>query len=145
MAKRGGAIAMSDEENVMDIARSTIWGVAALCASLSAANAASCSHDIDRMQARIDANIEAIAAAGPVVPPSINAGMSVQPTPYGMATVEEKMGEIKPSRFDAVHDGMTRARSANSAGNYKACEKALAAVRRLIPTKLSSATARRKP
>jgi hypothetical protein len=128
----------------MDIPRLTTWSVVALCASLSAADAASCSNDIDHMQARVDANIEAIAAAGPVVPPGIGAGMGVQPTPFGMATVEEKMGELKRSKFDAVHDAMTRARTASSAGKYKACEKALADVRRLIPAELQTATSRHK-
>jgi hypothetical protein len=131
-------------ETIMDIPRLAAWSVLALWASISAANAASCSNDIDRMQARIDANVEAIAAAGPAVPPGIGAGMGVQPTPYSMATVEEKMGEIKRSTFDAVHDAMTRARAANSAGKYKACEKALADVRRAMPTGLQTAAARQK-
>jgi hypothetical protein len=128
----------------MNIPRITIGSVVALCASLSAAHAASCSNNIDHMQARIDANVEAIAAAGPAVPPGIGAGMGVQPTPFGMATVEEKMGELKRSTFDAVHDGMTRARAANSAGKYKACEKALADVRRLMPAGLQTASSRQK-
>ena len=63
---------------------------------------------------------------------------------FGMATVEEKMGELKRSTFDAVHDGMTRARAANSAGKYKACEKALADVRRLMPAGLQTASSRQK-
>jgi hypothetical protein len=126
------------------VALCATWSIVALCASLSTANAASCSNDIDHMQARIDANVEAIAAAGPAVPPGIGAGMGVQPTPFSMATVEEKMGEIKRSTFDAVHDAMTRARAANSAGNYKACEKALAEVRRFMPTGLQTAAARQK-
>jgi hypothetical protein len=128
----------------MDIPKLTTWSVVALCASLSAAHARSCSNDVDHMQARIDANVEAIAAAGPAVPPGIGAGMGVQPTPFGMATVEEKMGELKRSKVDAVHDAMTRARAASSAGKYKACEKALADVRRLIPAELQTATSRHK-
>ncbi|HEY1980972.1 MAG TPA: hypothetical protein VGH13_12880 [Xanthobacteraceae bacterium] len=128
----------------MNIPRITIVSVVALCASFSAAHAASCSNDIDHMQARIDANVEAIAAAGPAVPPGIGAGMGVQPTPFGIATVEEKMGELKRSTFDAVHDAMTRARAANSAGKYKACEKALADVRRLMPAGLQTASSRQK-
>jgi hypothetical protein len=105
---------------------------AALCASLSVAYAASCSDDIDRMQARIDARVEAIAAAGPFVPAGVSAGMGDQPTPFGMATVEEKMGEVSRNKVDAVRDTMARARAANVAGNYKACERALADVRRII-------------
>jgi hypothetical protein len=104
----------------------------AFAASLSAAHAGSCSDDIDRMQARIDARVEAIAAAGPFVPPGVSAGMGVQPTPFGMATVEEKMGEISRNKVDAVRDAMARARAASVAGNYRACETALADVRHLM-------------
>ena len=115
----------------MHILRLITWSAVALCASLPVAHAGPCSNDIDRMQARIDARVEAIAAAGPFVPPGIGAGLGVQPTPFGMATVEEKMGELKRSKFDAVHDAMARARAANAAGNYRTCEKALAEVRRV--------------
>jgi hypothetical protein len=101
-------------------------------APLSAAHAASCSDDIDRMQARIDAKVEAIAAAGPFVPTSVSAGMGVQPTPFGMATVEERMGELKRNKVDAVHNAMAQARAANAAGNRKACAKALAEVRHIM-------------
>jgi hypothetical protein len=120
----------------MHILRLLTWSAAALCASLSAAYAGSCSNDIDLMQARIDARVEAIAAAGPFVPPGVSAGMGVQPTPFGMATVEGRMGEVSGSKVDAVHAAMARARAANAgantAANYRACEKALAEVRHLM-------------
>jgi hypothetical protein len=104
----------------------------AIIASQSMAHAASCSDDIDRMQARIDARVEAIAAAGPFVPAGVSAGMGDQPTPFGMATVEEKMGEVSSNKVDAVRDAMARARAASVAGNQKACEKALADVRHIM-------------
>ena len=91
-----------------------------------------CSDDIDRMQARIDARVAAIAAAGPFVPASISAGMGGQPTPFGMATVEERMGELSRNKVDAVRDAMAQARAANAAGNRKACERALLPVRRIM-------------
>jgi hypothetical protein len=116
----------------MHILRLTAWSAVALCASLSVAHARSCSRDIDRMQARIDAKVEAIAAAGPFVPASVRAGMGAQPTPFGMATVEERMGELSRDKIDAVRDAMARARSANAAGKYKACEKALGDVRHIM-------------
>ena len=68
----------------MHILRLMRWSAAALGVSLSVAHAGSCSDDIDRMQARIDAKVEAIAAAGPFVPPGVSAGMGVQPTPSGL-------------------------------------------------------------
>jgi hypothetical protein len=116
----------------MQILRLMIWSAAALCASLSAACAGSCSNDIDEMQARIDARVEAIAAAGPFVPARIRAGMGVQPTPFGMATVEEKMGELSRNKVGAVRDAMAQARAASAAGNRKACEKSLAEVRHIM-------------
>src|SRR5271169_2679987 len=105
--------------------RLLVFGAIALAGSISTSYAASCSDDIDRMQARIDARVEAIAAAGPFVPPGISGG-SVQPTPFGMATVEEKMGEVSRNKVDAVRAAMAQARAASAAGKYKACEKALA-------------------
>ena len=116
----------------MRILRSITWSAAALCASLPVADAASCSDDIDRMQARIDARVEAIAAAGPFVPPSVSAGLGVQPTPFGMVTVEERMGEVPRNKVDAIRDAMARARAANIAADYRACEKALAEVRHIM-------------
>ena len=53
------------------------------------------------MQARIDAKVEAIAAAGSFALLGISAGMGVQPTPFGMATIEEKMGEVSGNKVDA--------------------------------------------
>jgi hypothetical protein len=58
----------------MPIRRLIPLSVAMLTASMSAVHAGSCSDDIDQMQARIDARVEAIAAAGPFVPPGISAG-----------------------------------------------------------------------
>jgi hypothetical protein len=117
----------------MKILRCVMFGVFATALSLSAAHARSCSKDIDRMQARIDARLEAIAAAGPFVSPSLAGGFSVQPTPFGMATVEERMGEISRNRVDMVRESMAKARAANAAGNGRACEQALAQVRRDMP------------
>jgi len=112
--------------------RLMLLSVAMLTVSMSVAHAASCSDDIDRMQARIDARVEAIAAAGPFVPAGISAGMGVQPTPFGMAVVEEKMGEISRNKVDAIREAMAQARAASSTGNYKTCEQALARVRSLM-------------
>ncbi|MGC2124880.1 MAG: hypothetical protein WA652_18695 [Xanthobacteraceae bacterium] len=116
----------------MSSIRLMVWSAAALAASISASHAGSCTNDIDRMQARIDARVEAIAAAGPFVRPGIWAGGSVQPTPLGMATVEEKMGEVPTNRVDAVRAAMAQARAASAAGQNGTCEKALAQVRHLM-------------
>ena len=109
-----------------------VSGALALTLSCSLAHAASCSDAIDRMQARIDAKVEAVAAAGPFVQPGIWSGLEVQPTPLGMATVEEKMGELSGSKVDAVRAAMAQARAASAAGDYQACKKALGEVRHIL-------------
>ncbi|HUI13864.1 MAG TPA: hypothetical protein VL048_10400 [Xanthobacteraceae bacterium] len=116
----------------MAVLRLTILIALMAAAAPSVAYARSCSSDIDRMQARIDARVEAIAAAGPFVPAGTSAGMGVQPTPFGIATVEAKMGEVPVNKVDAVRAAMGQAREASVAGKYKACERALAQVRRLM-------------
>jgi hypothetical protein len=84
------------------------------------------------MQAKIDAKLEAKAAAGPPAPASDMAGMSAQPTPLSMATVEERMGEISPQRVQAMEQAMARARAADASGDKAACEQALAEVQRTL-------------
>jgi hypothetical protein len=125
----------------MRILRLMICSATLLWVSLPAAEARfhalahgsrSCSKNIDIMQAHIDARIEAIAAAGPFVRPGLAAGMGVQPTPLGIATVEERMGEISRNKIDIVRDAMARARAANAAGNSRACGRALAEVARQL-------------
>ena len=49
--------------------------------TVSAVDAGPCADAIDAMQARIDAALEAKAAAGPTGKEGVPAGMSVQPTP----------------------------------------------------------------
>jgi hypothetical protein len=51
---------------------------------------------------------------------------------FGMAVVEEKMGEVSPNKVDAIREAMAQARAASSAGNYKTCEQALTRVRCLM-------------
>ena len=84
------------------------------------------------MQAKIDAVLEAKAAAGPTATAEAMGGTSPQPTPRSLETVEERMGEIAPQRVDAIRQGMARARAADDAGDKAACEQALADVRRTL-------------
>jgi hypothetical protein len=83
------------------------------------------------MQAKIDARLEAKAAAGPPAPASAMVGVA-QPTPRSMATVEERVGEISPQTANAGEQAMAHARAADGSGDKAACEKALAEVQRLI-------------
>jgi len=114
----------------MRTSRLVICGAAAFGVFASAAQARPCSKDIDRMQARIDARLEANATAGPFAPQSIAAGMSVQPTPLSIERAEERLDEISGNKVDMVRNSMAKARAANAEGNERACERALAEVRR---------------
>ena len=76
--------------------------------------------------------LDAKAAAGPPAPASAMAGMSDQPTPRSMATVEERLGEISPQTVHAVEQAMASARAADGAGDKAACEQALADVQRTL-------------
>src|SRR5262249_15065940 len=98
---------------------------ASLAASISAVYAGPCWDEIATMQAKINAKLEAKAAAGPPAPASAMVGVA-QPTPRSMATVEERMGEMSPETRQAVEQAMARARAADDTGDKAACEQALA-------------------
>jgi hypothetical protein len=112
--------------------RVLIFSAMAVAATVSTTHAGPCSDQIDAMQARIDAKLEAKAAAGPTAKQGVAAGMSVQPTPASLAAAEEKLGEISPKKIQAIKRGMARARVADKVGDLRACRKALAAVQRAI-------------
>ena len=105
---------------------------AAIAASLSSAYAGPCSPDIDSVQARIDARLEAKAAAGVGAKQSTDALTHRQPTPSSIASAEEKLREVSAQTVAAVKQAMERARAADSTGDKKGCEQALAEVERLI-------------
>ena len=83
------------------------------------------------MQARIDAKLEAKAAAGPTGRQGAGASTNVQPTPRSIAAAEEKLGEVS-RHVAAVRQAMLRAQAADGAGDKNACEQALAEVQRAI-------------
>jgi hypothetical protein len=105
---------------------------AVFAASISAGYAGPCSDDISVAQTRIDAMLEAKVAAGPPATPEAMAGTSPQPTPYSMANVEEKMGELSPRMFNVMQQAMLRARAADGANQKGVCEQALAEVWRTL-------------
>jgi hypothetical protein len=101
-------------------------------ATASTTYAGPCADQIDAMQARIDAKLEAKAATGPTAKQGVAAGMSIQPTPASIAAAEEKLGDISPKKVKAMKRGMARARAADKVGDLRACRKALAAVQRVL-------------
>jgi hypothetical protein len=103
-----------------------------LTLSTAATFASPCSQEIDRVQAKFDAKLEAQAAAGRYARESTVATMHRQPTPGSIATAESKLGEVSPEKVQAVEALLTRAREADRVGDQSACEQALAEVQRVF-------------
>ena len=101
---------------------------AALAASTIVCSAGPCSPEIERMQERINARVEAAAGTGPSTSEGSNALLHRQPTPRSMAAAEG----ISPEIVKMVREAMTRAREADQAGDKATCEQALAEVQRTI-------------
>jgi hypothetical protein len=116
----------------MTISRLLVLAAAALAASTGAGNAGPCSSEIDRMQARIDARLEARAAAGPFAPETPAARLHRQPTPNSIAEAEGRAREESSRTVETIRSAMARAREADRAGNRSACEAALADAQRAI-------------
>jgi hypothetical protein len=112
--------------------RAALFLSVAFALSAAAAHASPCSDAIDAVQARIDATLEAKAAAGPTAKEGVPAGMRMQPTPASIASAEEKLGEISAKKVAAIKRGVARARAADKLGDLRACKKALAAVQRVL-------------
>jgi hypothetical protein len=98
----------------------------------SATFAGPCSKEIDRVQVKIDAKLEARAAAGGSARESTAATLHRQPTPDSIAAAEAKLGDVPEEKVQAVESLMTRAREADRAGDQSACEQALAEAQRLL-------------
>ena len=116
----------------MIIRRLLVLSVSALVTSTVAGYAGPCSHDIDLMQSKVDAKLEAKAAAGPSARESGAATMHRQPTPGSIAAAESKLGEVSSHTVEVVEAAMARARNADLANDKSACEQALAEVQRAI-------------
>jgi hypothetical protein len=116
----------------MTIRRLLVLSAAALAASTIAGHAGPCSHEIDRVQAQVDARLEAKAGAGPIASESPGALAHRQPTPDSIAAAESRLGELPPQKAEAIAAAMARARDADRAGDQSACEQALADVQRAI-------------
>ena len=117
---------------IMITRRVLVFAAMAAAVTASAAHAGPCSGQIDTMQARVDAKLEAKAAAGPSAKQGVAAGIGMQPTPASIAAAEEKLGDISPRKVKAMNRGMARARVADKVGDLRACQKALAAVQRVL-------------
>jgi hypothetical protein len=97
-----------------------------------ASYAGPCSKEIDRVQAKIDAQLEAAAAAGSTAAESSGATLHHQPTPGSIAAAEGQLGELSPDQATAVFAAMGRARDADATGDQSACVKNLSEVERIL-------------
>lgn len=110
--------------------RTLLVSAATMALAILPSRAGPCSSEIDRLQAAVDARIDAIAGAGPPARESVEATRHDQPTPGSIAASEQKLGEGS-GMVDAVA-ALRRAREADSANDKAACDAALADVRRLL-------------
>ncbi len=105
---------------------------ATLAATTMACSAGACSPEIERMQARLNARLEAAASAGLSAPQSSDALLHHQPTPGSIARAEIKLGELSPEKAKLIREALARAREADQTGDKAACAQALAEVQRII-------------
>jgi hypothetical protein len=103
-----------------------------LVLSTSATFASPCSQEIDRVQASIDAKLEAQAAAGHSARESTAATMHRQPTPGSIAAAGARLGEVSSEKVHAVEVLMTQAREAERVDDQSTCEQALTKVQSLL-------------
>jgi len=106
------------------IGQSLGLSIAAFVASTMACAAGPCAPEIAAMQARLDANLAAIARTGPTAPESAGALEHRQPTPGSIAAAERKLGEIRPEANQTITKAMAKAQEADQAGDKAACEQA---------------------
>ena len=112
--------------------RKLVLSAALFAMSTVGGRAGPCSHEIDRMQAQVDARLEAKARVGPVAPESSGALLHHQPTPGSIAAAESRLGELPPQTAEAIEQAMGRAREADRAADLSTCARALAEVQALI-------------
>ena len=116
----------------MTIGRTMVLCAFALAASMSASYAGPCSQGIDRMRAKIDAELGTLAAAGPSAKETTAATMHRQPTPRSIGAAEKGVGDVSSQKVGAITAAMSRARAAEGAGDQRACERALADAQRAL-------------
>jgi hypothetical protein len=91
------------------------------------AQAGPCTDELDALQPKVDARVDAAAGAGKFAPESKAATTHQQPTPDSIAAAEARLNEGKRAR-EAVA-ALDRARKADAAGDSSACEAAVIEVR----------------
>ena len=113
----------------MTVLQLLVVSVAALPTFVSESYAGACASEIDAMQARVDARVEALARTGRSAPERSGALQHHQPTPGSIAEAESRVGDASARIAQAAS---ARAREADLKGHQKACEDALAEAQRAI-------------
>jgi hypothetical protein len=93
----------------------------------ASARAGPCSAEIDRMQAAVDARIDATAGSGATARESAAATEHHEPTPGSIARAEQSLGEGLGN--DKALAALAQARQADAAGDAASCERALGEAR----------------
>jgi hypothetical protein len=101
----------------MSIWHIVILSAGAVAASTIGSQASPCFAEFYSMEVRIEALLNAKAAAGPTAQESREALLHRQPTPRSIAAAERRLGTVSPQKFDAIKQGMARAHEADSAGD----------------------------
>jgi hypothetical protein len=111
--------------------RRLLAATAIIVTSSGASYAGPCSEEIDHIQAKIDARLEASAAAGSSAAEGTAATLqSADAKLYRSA--EGKLGELPSDRATAVFAAMGRAREADRVGDRSGCEEALREVQHIL-------------
>jgi hypothetical protein len=115
----------------------TIWqlmqlSVVTLAASTIVCSAGPCSPEIDRVQALLNARLEAAARTAPLAAESPHALPHHQPTPSSIASAEAELLAISADKAKIIGKAMARAHAADQAGDKATCHEALAEVQRTI-------------
>src|SRR5262249_2924339 len=116
----------------MSIWRIVILSAGAVAASTIANEAGPCSPEIYSMEARIEARLNAKAAAGSTAQESSEALLHRQPRPRSIAAAESKLATVSPHQRAATAEGMAHGREADSAGDLYACRRTLSDVEPLL-------------
>jgi hypothetical protein len=105
-----------------------IAGLGSLPAGAAAADP--CAAEIDKVQAEVDARIDAIAGSGHSGAETRAARLHHQPTPASIAAAERRLHESEGTTRALA--ALVRARKAEADREAGACEKAVAAARAAI-------------
>jgi len=90
-----------------------------------------CTEEVQQMDRRITALLQAGARSGPSAAQSPAARPNRQPTPESIAAAESRLGTV-PAHTDEAIKALVAAHEADGQGDQRACEEALAEVRRLL-------------